>query len=292
MPSLQATSALKAASSLLEWSLCTSSMPSLTKFCKSLLNHLNKLLPTSTKLNREEMWRKYHIFRTSKDFFILWGQFLNDSINTGGPIFFQYITDHVFKLVIKRRFPIPQLCDTVADTDACLSYAEQNALRYAAGYIPRNLHSKIKRSSHQNKESLSMCLMELIEEDGVSDDSEDWLKQVDRGGLNYINTKTYLFMSAMELVVKTILKKQDKPQDIKSAMIASILDNGDVQHHWNTLTCEWDPKEAQILLTMVTELWVTMRGFSYASAWLERHKAEAKKTVQKSKPLRKKIAND
>jgi len=35
------------------------------------------------------------------------------------------------------------------------------------------------------------------------------------------------------------------------------------------------------------ELFVTIRGFSYASAWLEKYKQKNKKGTQKSKSLRK-----
>ena len=48
-------------------------------------------------------------------------------------------------------------------------------------------------------------------------------------------------------------------------------------------------QNAQTLLELVTDLWITIRGFSYASAWIEKFKAENKKSVQKSKGLRKHI---
>ena len=50
---------------------------------------------------------------------------------------------------------------------------EKNALRYAAGYIPRALKSKIEYSGHSSKESLALCLLDLIEDDGMGDDDEE-----------------------------------------------------------------------------------------------------------------------
>ena len=42
---------------------------------------------------------------------------------------------------------------------------------------------------------------------------------------------------------------------------------------------------------MITEQWITIRGFSYASAWMESHKQMMKKGTQKSKGVRKKLIN-
>jgi hypothetical protein len=36
-------------------------------------------------------------------------------------------------------------------------------------------------------------------------------------------------------------------------------------------------------------MWITVRGFSYASAWVEKMKVAQQKTTQKSKGLRKTI---
>ena len=70
---------------------------------------------------------------------------------------------------------------------------EENALRYAAGYIPRALRQKLVRSSHDLKEELILCLEDLLvdEEDLSSDLSEDWTKLIDRGGLKHVSDDTY-----------------------------------------------------------------------------------------------------
>jgi len=47
---------------------------------------------------------------------------------------------------------------------------------------------KLENSSHKLKEELILCLLELTEDDGIADESQDWLTQRDRGGLKYINT--------------------------------------------------------------------------------------------------------
>ena len=53
--------------------------------------------------------------------------------------------------------------------------------------------------------------------------------------------------------------------------------------------CEWDCDEAQSLLHEVVKLWITIRGFSYASAWVEKFKQVNLTPLQNSKDLRKKL---
>ena len=63
---------------------------------------------------------------------------------------------------------------------------------------------------------------------------------------------------------------------------STIRDNEDVQFLWTMLSAEWEKGSATSLFQMVVTQWVKIRGFAYASAWLEKYKA-AQKTTQKSK---------
>ncbi len=97
-----------------------------------------------------------------------------------------------------------------------------------------------------------------------------------------------MFMSAMELVVRKILKTSS-PKDVKQELIREVSSDESVKSHWNVISTEWGTEESKVLFRMIVDLWVTMRGFSYASTWMEHHKIETKKTVQKSKGLRKNL---
>ena len=119
--------------------------------------------------------------------------------------------------------------------------------------------SKLKRSACHNKESLSMCLLDIIEEDCMGDDeSQDWVKLVNRGGLNYINNDMFIFVSAMELVVKAFLEGEGKPRDIKSEMIKLIRDSDTAE--WSKIAAEWEPEESQF------DFWYGYRLMDY-NAW-------------------------
>ena len=60
-----------------------------------------------------------------------------------------------------------------------------------------------------------------------------------------------------------------------------------VKYCWDALSENWEIEETRALFPMITELWVTMRGFAYVNAWVERYKQEARKCTQKSKGIRK-----
>ena len=45
------------------------------------------------------------------------------------------------------------------------------------------------------------------------------------------------------------------------------------------LSSDWSDGNAEVLLYMIIDLWVTVHGFSYASAWIEKYKAVQKKTL-------------
>ena len=77
-------------------------------------------------------------------------------------------------------------------------------------------------------------------------------------------------------------------------MIKAILASEDLQFYWLIVTAEFEVDKEEVkstLLTMIVELYLTMRGFSFASNWIEQYKNSTKKSTQKSKSLRKKLCD-
>ena len=72
-------------------------------------------------------------------------------MDTACPTLYQYITDKFFRILMMREYVVdaPQLIDN-SSGDHVLTYEEDNALRYAAGYIIRivrkNIHSSNRLS--------------------------------------------------------------------------------------------------------------------------------------------------
>ena len=297
LPSTEATQAHTAAISLLAWCQCTENQSSLTNFSTILFRQLQRCIPptVASQVQREKMWVNFHELRTSSVFFQRWSNFLKTPIPS--PILFQYLTDYIFKQLIKKCFPV-DTNSTASTSSGCiqLSYMEKNALRYAAGYIPHALKKKVACSGHPHevKAELQRCLLDLIEADGIDDESQDWEKILDRGGLKHSNTKMYVASAAMESVVQAILTQiseveKKREEDVKTIIIEAICLDEDVNCSWRVVASDWQPEESKLLFSMIVDLWVKMRGFAYASAWMEKHKLDSKKNLQKSKGLRKTI---
>ena len=149
-------------------------------------------------------------------------------------------------------------------------------------------HSKF---NHNLKKGIVLCLIELTEgeEEEQKDDSSDWIKAVNRGGLNQVSDMMYMVVVSMELEVKKYLSLEavEYPPDIKTTLTDCIMKNEDVAFYWAIVSANWEEEECKVLLSMIVDLWVTICGFAFTSMWMEHYKTAQKKTVQKSKGVRK-----
>ena len=98
-----------------------------------------------------------------------------------------------------------------------------------------------------------------------------------------------LFLSIEEETrecLKTLLNPTSK---CKEEIIKVITTSENVLFYWLIATADFeidDNEVHELLLQMIVELYVTMRGFSYASSWMEKFKQSTKKSTQQSKSLR------
>ena len=72
----------------------------------------------------------------------------------------------------------------------------------------------------------------------------------------------------MELELRNHLQSQHIP-NFKTEVRKEILENEDVAFYWSILSCDWEVDESQALLELVVDLFLMIRGFSYASAWIK-----------------------
>lgn len=260
-----------------------------TTFEKKITDMLQTCLQSSgsQKMQREKMWASYHLLRTSDDYIAEWCTFLQSSGHDMSPMMCQYLGHHMFKQFIKLHHPIQQSHETTSHP--VLTYEETNAVRYAAGYIPRALQKKLPKSTHPLKEDLQLCLLDLLDDGDEDDDaSTDWLDLVNRGGLTKVNNMTYELFLAMELELRRHLATA-QPTVLGDQVKQAIAKNEDVEFLWSMIGADWDGESSSVLLEMVVSQWVKIRGFSYASAWIEKYKVAQKTTTQKSKGVRKQL---
>ena len=102
------------------------------------------------------------------------------------------------------------------------------------------------------------------------------------------DTMFMLFVS-MELELRQHLTatSASETEGVKTAALQSIVADEDVLLYWSMIAYGWNDDEADELLRLIVEHWIKVRGFSNASSFMERYKQSNKKTLQKSKGLRK-----
>ncbi len=299
LPSVPAERARKTAENLMEWTSDTDNKQVWGEFADELVLSLKGCFQMGqlrkVRKQRERMWERYHKLRSSELFKTRWAKFLESSVGCEScPIFFQFVSDAIMEMLIKGQFPVE---DVHHKGEATLDYEEKNALRYTAGYTLRALKKKINRSAHPLKKELGFCLMEMSEEDTGDtaesmDESEERTRSVDRGTLIHVNDMIYTVFATMELVLRRYLNgRRAREIDGLQEVTEHITTDEDVLFGWSIVSASWGEEEAKVLLHMIAEHWMKMRGFSFASALVERYKQLAKKNVQKSKGVRKQLQN-
>ena len=123
---------------------------------------------------------------------------------------------------------------------------------------------------------------------------EDWTNLMDRGGLFHVKEITFQLFRAIEYQVQDSLIKglKRQSQHSKSELIKKVTGDDDVQFIWLMATAEFEIEDHDIhetLLHRIIELFVTVRGFSLASVWLEKFKQQSKQPTKGTKSLRREV---
>ena len=296
--SQEATAALSTASAVILWCEEPAHCELLTQFTVGLTARLKTCFQcnhSSLRLKKEKMWGLYHQLRTSKNFKEEWSQFLQASVgHQASPAFFQFVTHTVFKELITMEYPIAVHTTTPVESPQCpLTYEEENALRYIAGYVCRKLRERLESSSLPSKDDMILCLMELNgDEMDEERGTEAWTNLIDRGGLWHVNDQTYSLFATMEEEIRQHLSLATASRQYEGArkqLIDSIFLNEDLLFQWAILAAEMDNDVTSAVLKQIVKLYVTIRGFAFTTSCLELYKQAHKKTLQKKKALRREL---
>ena len=147
------------------------------------------------------MWASYHHIRTTKMFVRCWEDFIMHFDAPKTPTFYQYVTDEVFKQMVKVEFAKEPEEDCEMPTTS-VNVMEENTLRYTAGYVLRKCKAKIEKSSNEHKDAMLVCIEELIGVKDVYRLTELWTNTQDHGGLVHLTDEAYDFFYQMECVVR------------------------------------------------------------------------------------------
>lgn len=262
----------------------------LQEFVKWILAQLESILDKATSLSSLDqciLWSLFHQLRSSTDFQCRWKSFML-SINLSYELIFcQTITTRILDFVLKDKLPISETLSTADGIDVvCLTYEEENAVRYVGGYVVHKLAHLM-----QSNEEVSVALRDLIDEslDQEAEKSEEWVGTIDRGGLTYITNATFQCLCAIEYALRRYMniKHAHKfDEQMKDKLMKNIGDDEDVQFHWTIVSVEMDDAVSDTLLSLIINKWITIRGFSFANTILEMYKFQRKQGTQKSKRLR------
>ena len=297
VPSSANKNALETANSLLRWCQENSEEDMLKKFVNTLILHLKSCFSkkfSSLKLRREKMWEAYHQLRTSHMFQQSWVEFIPLAVQrTAEPAFYQHITHLIFKVLIEREFSPPERMDeTTEHPDRPLSAVEENALRYVAGYVLRNVKDKVGSKSLPFKEHMLDCIYHLAgDEEDECAGTELWLNTIDRGGLWHVSDATFSLFVIMEQQSRRYFSVNKQSGMQKDSIVESLITDGDILFQWCLLTSASaiEREAATALLKHILRLYVTLRGFAFATSCLEMYKQATKKNLQKKKALRREL---
>ena len=300
LPTTPAISALKTAKDLHRWAT-TGDNAGLHVFTTKLVATLKKCIDISSvqacqQARREKMWSKYHEVRTSETFRSMWHEFLGTAIQSQSiPLFWQYISDKAFRALVKKAFKPQQSGDASAEE---ITHEEANALRYTAGYVCRSLKKKLNTANHPLKKELIPAIDDMCKDDSDEGNemtsSQQWINSIDRGGLCHVKDVTYMVFVAMEENLRHHLKVSNVSEmndDFREKVVTELVKNDDIMFYWCMLTLKLDAEKEGVLRRLVVEHWVTVRGFSFAGAYIEMYKQCTKKSLQRSKGLRTKLCN-
>ena len=251
----------------------------------------------SKSVQKEKVWSEFHKVRIG-ELPKLWRDLCgkHEELPRLSPLVCQYVNQRLFASIIKSHLSQnSQSCPRSIDVPQ-LTTDEESIIRYAAGYVPFKLLKKYEKSSSDVAVSAVECLSSMAingEESSLLEYTTQWTTLVNRGGLYEINDATYMLFRDIEMKVRTHLftmfrTSTSSMEDRRETVIKSVSNDTDVQFHWSMVSVDIaDEQHAIQLLKEIIGLWVTIRGFSIAGAWLEEYKQASHSSVRKSKPLRK-----
>lgn len=269
--------------------------------CNNIITLLEKCIPTGKFRQRwrEKMWKEYHRIRMSELFTASWSDLFISMTGTKDNIelLYQHISDIIFENLLSAPSLTPDVTTTSTTQSVDITYEEENALRYISGYVIFKIKKKLTKSKHSLRKELLIGLNDFVEDNDSRSTgfSADWVSLVDRGGLCKVTEDVYTFFYEMEVVLRRFLcieKITSFDSHFKESVIAALKSDDDVMYVWSQVTVEVDEAESKYLLDSIINLYFSIRGNSFVKSVMELYKLSAKRNIQKSKGLRKKINTD
>ena len=148
-----------------------------------------------------------------------------------------------------------------------LSVEEENAVRYASGYVTMKLLNKFKSKSGTALFVDSLCNMAVNtnkDDSSFYDYTLEWMMGINRGGLFCVNEPTFCLFKAIELKTQELLPLVLSAKDPNNGdMVKKIMDDDDVESWWSMLSTDIPDESSRTeLLKEIVDMWVGLRGFA------------------------------
>lgn len=263
----------------------------------------------SKHMKREKVWSLFHSLRVSKLNKMWCDLFLLD-IGNGmkfpklTPLVYQSITQKLYSDIINCHLGTKLDARSNSGNKSCesssLTVDEENIVRYIAGYVPFKLLLKYEKSKAAEAVNVINCLSGMAvngEESDAMAYTSKWIDLVNRGGAFEVSDTTYMFFKEVELKVRKFLllafeRNTDVDSSQRDSIVCAIAGDESIQFYWTVLSVDIENEgQAVQVLKEIIGLWINIRGYSIAGAWVEKYtKTKTKKALRKE--LKKKSASE
>ena len=248
-----------------------------------------------------QLWPKFHVFRV-REVPRIWRN-CQQAISDVDPILTQKATLEYALVLLHIKYGGIRESSVAEEKETrrgSMSLEEENAIRYAAGYVLMKMKKMYKK-----RESVSICCCLLSMEEGTTKDEDDeakeesfleytcaWLQLINRGGLFTVRDEVYNFFLELELCMYPMLKSRlgvEGSSHSKNELVQTIKTDEDVLFAWSLITVDLSRDDSGLLLTDVIHMWITIRGFSIASKLIDDYKESTRLTTKGKKALRRQL---
>ena len=281
------------------------------KYLFGVINIWLSVRPTNSKI-REQIWTRFCYFTSSDEYTAIWKKVYDAVGVDNSPILSFHTTLQLLYRLWKHHHPTTAI--QTSQEIQHLSYDEQNALWYVAGYILRKLRLQLEKNRMGKDSEEQLALLECFVDDSYmydnSDcyieeivDSQSWLRMIDRGGLTKCTNDFYTYLRVVEMVSKITItsafEEIKHPQTCRDleAMTEAIVKDTAVQRSWEGLVRDqsseesrWSDCSSSRVQQSLIKLYIKIRCYAYSKKRAEHLKQENKESLQKSKSLRTKLS--
>ena len=271
---------------------------SLTLNIFSIMNEPKNLL---TEKNIQIVFSKMHKMTLKTEEKEKWVTVLGEQVKTAqfGSLF-QFVCMQIVERIMSMENKLRKGDVNTTVTEYAFTPAEQEVIRYAAGYIIYSLRKRYYKLSRSTKKTTKVAatatlqFLDLVkvkahglESKTFLDFTRKWIELRNRGGLVVINDDMYLFIRRIESCVRSILDfqfiKNYKGEDLRDVIGERILKNSTVNNYWDKLARNIEnTKLKNFLKEQIISKWVDIRARSYVNAYIQIVKRIANKGQSKS----------